>query len=81
MNWILIGLLTAITAASQTPMENAQRLNEQGNHAGESGNDREAQGLYEESIAIWRSMGPAYEAHTAGTMLNLAVSPGGVQSS
>ncbi len=37
MNWLLIGLLTAITASSQTPMENAQRLNDQGNRAGESG--------------------------------------------
>ena len=74
MNWLLIGLLTAITASSQTPLENAQRLNEQGNRAGESGNDREAIRLYQESVAIWRSMGPEYEGHTAGTLLNLAVS-------
>ena len=74
MNWLLIGLLTAIAASSQTPLENAQRLNEQGNRAGESGNDREAISLYQESLAVWRSMGPQYEGHTAGTLLNLAVS-------
>src|SRR6516162_6285101 len=77
MNWVLIGLLTAVTAASQTPLENAQRLNDEGNRAGEGGNDHEATRLYQESLAIWRSMGPAYEAHTAGTLLNLAVSLSG----
>ena len=88
MNWLLIGLLTAITASSQTPLENAQRLNEQGNRAGESGNDREAIRLYQESVAIWRSMGPEYEAthggdaaESGGVVKRRRPAPGGVQGS
>ena len=73
MNWLLIGLLTAIRAAAQTPAETAQSLNTQGNRVAESGNYPEAQRLYREAIQIWRSLGPEYEAHTAGTLLNLAV--------
>jgi tetratricopeptide (TPR) repeat protein len=73
MNWALIGLLSALTAAAQTPAETAQSLNTQGNRAEESGNYPEAQRLYQESIRIFRSLGPAYEAHTASTLLNLAI--------
>ena len=73
MNWVFIGLLTALTAAAQTPAETAQSLNTQGNRVAESGNNPEAQRLYREALQIWRSLGPAYEAHTAGTLLNLAV--------
>jgi tetratricopeptide (TPR) repeat protein len=73
MKWILVGLLTALTAAAQTPVETAQTLNTEGNRVAESGNYPEAQRLYMEAIGIWRSLGPAYEAHTAGTLLNLAV--------
>ena len=57
MNWALIGLLTALTAAAQTPAETAQSLNTQGNRAEESGNYPEAQRLYQESIRIFRSLG------------------------
>ena len=73
MNWVLIGLLTALTAAAQTPVETGLSLNTQGNRAEESGNYPEAQRLYQESIRIWRSLGPAYEAHAASALLNLAV--------
>jgi tetratricopeptide (TPR) repeat protein len=73
MNWLFIGLLTAITAAAQTPAETAQSLNTQGNRLAESGNNLEAERLYREALEIWRSLGPAYEAHTAATLLNLAV--------
>ena len=73
MNWALIGLLTALTAAAQTPADTAQNLNTQGNRAEESGNYPEAQRLYQESIRIFRSLGPAYEAHTASALLNLAI--------
>ena len=77
MNWLLIGLLTAITAAAQTPAETAQSLNTQGNRVAESGNYPEAKRLYQESIRIWRSLGPEFEGHTAGTLLNLAVALAG----
>jgi tetratricopeptide (TPR) repeat protein len=73
MNWALIGLLTALTAAAQTPAETAQSLNTQGNRTEESGNYPEAQRLYQESIRIFRSLGPAYEAHAASALLNLAI--------
>lgn len=73
MNCLTIGMLTVLTAAAQTPAETAQSLNTQGNRAAESGNNPEAQQLYREAIQIWRSLGPAYEAHTAGSLLNLAV--------
>ena len=74
MNWVLIGLLTALNAAAQTPAETAQTLNTQGNRAEESGNYREAQRLYQESSRIFRSLGPAYEAHAASAQLNFAIS-------
>ena len=73
MNWVLLGLLTALSAAAQTPAETAQSLNTQGNGLAESGNYPEAQRLYQECIRIFRSLGPAYEAHTASAMLNLAM--------
>jgi len=72
MNWLLIGLLTAIGAAAQTSTETAHSLNTQGNRVAESGNYPEAQRLYQESIRIWRRMGPEFEGHTAGVLLNLA---------
>jgi tetratricopeptide (TPR) repeat protein len=66
-------MFTAITTAAQTSVEMAHSLNTQGNRVAESGNNPEAQRLYREAIQIWRSLGPAYDAHTAGTLLNLAV--------
>ena len=45
MNWALFGLLTALTAAAETPVETALSLNTQGNRLAESGNCSEAQRL------------------------------------
>jgi len=73
MNWLLIGLLTAIAAAAQTPAETAQSLNTQGNRVAENGDYPEARRLYEESIRIWRTLGPEFDGHTAGSLLNLAM--------
>jgi tetratricopeptide (TPR) repeat protein len=73
MNWALIGLLTALTAPAQTPVETALSLNTQGNLAEESGNYAEAQRLYQEAVRIFRSLGPAYEAHAASALLNFAI--------
>ncbi|MCX6629892.1 MAG: tetratricopeptide repeat protein [Candidatus Solibacter sp.] len=73
MNWLLIGLLTTLSAAAQESTETAQSLNTEGNRVAESGNYAEARRLYQESIRIWRKMGPEFDGHTAGTMLNLAV--------
>ena len=74
MTGLLIGLLTALAAADHTPVEKAQSLNTQGNETAEKGNEREAQRLYQESIAILRPLGTAYDAHTAGVLMNLGVS-------
>jgi tetratricopeptide (TPR) repeat protein len=62
---------------AQTPAETAQSLNTQGNRVSEAGSYQEAQRLYQESIKIWRSLGPQFEGHTAGTLLNLAVALAG----
>lgn len=77
MNWLLIGLILGSSAAAQTSTETAHRLNKQGNREAERGNYAGAQGLYEESIRIWRLMGPEFEGQTAGTLLNLGVSLSG----
>lgn len=77
MNWMLIGLLTVISAAAQTPVDTAQRLNTQGNRAAEASNYSEAEGLYQESIRIWRSLGPDFEGHLAGSLLNFGVALSG----
>src|ERR1019366_3778706 len=73
MNWVLIGLLTALTATAQTPAETALSLNTQGNRAEASGDHSEAQRLYQESIRIFRSLGPEYEVHAASALLNFAI--------
>jgi tetratricopeptide (TPR) repeat protein len=39
----------------------------------DAGDYTEARRLYIEAVEIWRSLGPAYEAHAAGTLVNLAV--------
>ncbi len=38
MHWILVGLLTALTVAAQTPEQTALTLNAEGNRVAESGN-------------------------------------------
>ena len=88
MNWLLIGLLTAITAAAQTPLENAQRLNTQGNRAAESGNDREAiapvPGVHPD-LAIpgagVRGTHGGDAAESGGVVRRRRPAPGGVQGS
>jgi tetratricopeptide (TPR) repeat protein len=77
MNGLLIGLLTVITAAAQMSPEAAHSLNMQGNRVSESGNYPEAVSLYQQSIRIWRDLGPEFEGHTAGTLLNLGVALAG----
>jgi tetratricopeptide (TPR) repeat protein len=77
MNRLLIGLLTAISAVSQTPQEKASNLNNEANRVADLGNYAEAERLYGEAIEIFRSLGPAYEAHTAGTIVNLAIALSG----
>ena len=64
MHRLLVGLLTAVSAAAQTPQEKAKSLNNEANRVADLGNNAEAERLYGEAIDIWRSLGTAYEAHT-----------------
>jgi tetratricopeptide (TPR) repeat protein len=77
MNWISIGLITVMAAAAQTPAEEAQKLNNQGNQLSERLEYRESERLYGEAIAIWRSLGSNFDAHLAGSLLNLGVALSG----
>ena len=74
MNWISLALLTAIAAGAQSPTEKAQALNDQGNRLAQENEMASAISAYRESVDIWRSLGPSYEAHVAGTLVNLGVS-------
>jgi tetratricopeptide (TPR) repeat protein len=73
INWFAIALITAVTAAAQNTAEHANQLNNQGNRLAESGESAASQKFYQEAISIWRSLGPAFEPHLAGSLLNLGV--------
>lgn len=73
MKWLLVGLLAAVSGSAETPMETALKLNSQGNQENEAGNYAEARRLYGESLRVWRSLGPQFDGHAAGTLLNMAV--------
>ena len=78
MNRIWIALILIATgAAAQTPADRAQSLNTQGNRVSEEGDYVESERLYREAVALWRSLGPDYEGHLAGTLLNLGVALSG----
>jgi tetratricopeptide (TPR) repeat protein len=75
MNWLPVGLLTMVMAIpAMAQADAAMNLNDRGNRAADQGSHAEAQSLYREAIRIWRSLGVAYEAHLAGTLMNLGVS-------
>lgn len=74
MNWISLALLAAIAAGAQSSTEKAQALNDQGNRLAQENEMASAISAYRESVDIWRSLGPSYEAHVAGTLVNLGVS-------
>src|SRR5215475_13519035 len=48
-------------------------LNTKGNEASETGRMDEAIADYRQALTIWRDAGSNYEAHQAGTLLNLAI--------
>src|SRR4051794_25609611 len=77
MNWLVIGLLMSASAVGQPSIEKAQSLNSQGNRLAEVGKYTEAQAAYREALDIWRSMGPGYVGHTAGTLLNYGMALSG----
>jgi hypothetical protein len=73
MNFLALGLLMSFSAVGQTSVEKAQSLNAQGNRFTEVGKYADALQVYGESLEIWRSFGPGYEGHVAGTLLNYAM--------
>src|ERR1700730_685436 len=78
MNTLRVGfLITAmaipVSAQPDAATNLATNLNDRGNQAADHGNHAEAEALYREAIQIWRSLGVKYEAHLAGTLMNLGV--------
>jgi tetratricopeptide (TPR) repeat protein len=78
MNWLRIGMLAIIAAGgASAQLSLALELNNKGNAASDAANYKEAQRLYREALDIWRAAGPVYDAHLAGTLMNLGVALGG----
>src|SRR4051794_36648093 len=77
MKWVSIALLITLSAAAQTPEEKEQALNVQGNRLAEETKYTEAMAVYQEALDIWRSLGPDYAGHTAGTLLNYGMALSG----
>lgn len=78
MNWLRVGLLiTAMAIPAVAQPDAAINLNDRGNRAADQGNHAEAEALYREAIRIWRSLGVKYEAHLAGTLMNLGAALSG----
>ncbi len=74
MSWVrltICGVLAVAAAAGQQPSE-ARDLNELGLAAAAYRDHAEAERLYRASIAMWRKLGPEYQAHLAITESNLA---------
>jgi tetratricopeptide (TPR) repeat protein len=75
-------VIATLLAAALLPAAHAQpivalQLNDRGNRAAEAGRYDEAVALYRQSAALWKEAGPDYDAHRAGTLLNLGVAEGG----
>jgi len=77
MKWLTLGLLMSVSAVAQPSVDKAQTLNVQGNRLAEIGKYTEAQAAYREALDMWRSMGPGFEGHIAGTLLNYGMALSG----
>jgi tetratricopeptide (TPR) repeat protein len=74
MNFLGIALFLALTAPPiPAQLSTALDLNTRGNEASDAGKYEDAIRLYRESLAIWSAAGPVYDAHRAGTLLNLGI--------
>jgi tetratricopeptide (TPR) repeat protein len=75
MNWFkygLIGIIFAATAAAQTVQEGLE-LNDRGNAARDRNDIAAAKSLFRQSAGVFRALGPKYEAHLAGALMNLGM--------
>jgi tetratricopeptide (TPR) repeat protein len=72
MNWVRSGFLSfvgVIVASAQAGP--GLEWNERGVQAAARGDYAEARKSYVRALAVWRSLGPAYDAHAATTLINL----------
>jgi tetratricopeptide (TPR) repeat protein len=69
----ITAFLAVVVSAPAAQLAAALDLNARGNQASEAGRHDEAIRLYRESIAIWSEAGAVYDAHRAGTLLNLGI--------
>ncbi|HKE27828.1 MAG TPA: tetratricopeptide repeat protein [Bryobacteraceae bacterium] len=65
-------LLLTCVAAPAAQQETAFEWNERGIKAQQDGNLPEAEHDYQMALSLWRALGPAYRAHAATTLYNLA---------
>ena len=68
---IIVLSITSVTLAADQP-QTAFDWNERGVAAAARGDMAEAAKDYSAALAIWRTLGPAYDAHTGTTLYNLA---------
>ncbi|HTS66021.1 MAG TPA: tetratricopeptide repeat protein [Candidatus Acidoferrales bacterium] len=71
MTRLAVGFLLAAGSFAQSTAQDALRLNDEGNRASEHSDYIGAARLFRESAAIWSSLGSAFDAHRAGTLMNL----------
>jgi tetratricopeptide (TPR) repeat protein len=60
-----------VAAFAQSPAHDALKLNNDGNLASDAGDYAGAGAQYRQAIEIWRTLGPEYKAHLAGSLMNL----------
>jgi tetratricopeptide (TPR) repeat protein len=72
MNWLrfwVVGMAGVAAAGAQTAPDNPNVL---GNRAADRGDFAAAEPYYQKAVEEFRAMGPDYEAHLAGSLVNLA---------
>ena len=67
-----LGIFLTAIAFGQSNVQNAIDLNDRGNQASEKNDYAAAARFYRESSQIWLALGPDYNAHRAGTLMNEA---------
>jgi tetratricopeptide (TPR) repeat protein len=58
-------------AWAESPARQALNLNDEGNTKSDAGDYAGAEARYRDAIAIWRTLGPDFKAHLAGSLMNI----------
>jgi tetratricopeptide (TPR) repeat protein len=66
-----IAVMLTAAAFAQSPAHQALMLNDEGNTLSDGGDYTTAAARYRQAIDIWRTLGPDYRAHLAGSLMNL----------